>query len=276
MIGFRYLLIVLLVVAFGQRVLCAQTEEQDKQDSIPATAPPEILSSPEELNEAASEIIKLTNEFRQEEKLPPVTIHPKLAETADYFVNYMATEYKYGHKADGKTPSERAKKYGYDYCLLTENIAYQYSSFGFSPAEVAERFTTAWKESPDHRKNMLDPDVTELGVAVGQSKKTGYYFAVQMFGRPTSLRIEFTIFNRTATTIHYESGERELTLPPGYSRTHFICRPYEIKLYSVDAKVPNNTTPPKQHLIAKFKPVRKASYAIVAKSGKFSLQTEKP
>lgn len=275
--GIRFISIALMLVVYGSQFVFAQTQEKEKQAApLPATAPAEILATPEALNDAASEIIKLTNEFRQEQKLPPVTIHSKLAATAEYFVNYMATEYKYGHKADGKTPSERAKSHGYDYCILTENIAYQYSSVGFSPAEVAEKFTTAWKNSPDHRKNMIDPDVTEMGVAVGQSKKTGYYFAVQMFGRPSSLRIEFTLLNRTSTTIHYISGDRELTLPPSYSRTHYICRPYEIKLFTVDAKAPNDLNPPAQHLISKFKPTTKASYAIIVKSGKYSLEVEKP
>ncbi len=34
------------------------------------------------------------------------------------------------------------------------------------------------------RKNMLAPEVTETGVAVARSGKTGRYYAVQMFGRP--------------------------------------------------------------------------------------------
>ena len=41
-----------------------------------------------------------------------------------------------------------------------------------------------------------DPDVTETGVAVARSEKTGYYYGVQMFGRPKSAAVVFKVENR--------------------------------------------------------------------------------
>jgi len=38
---------------------------------------------------------------------------------------------------------------------------------------------------------MLDPDVTEIGVAIAQSEESQYFYAVQVFGRPKSLSIAF-------------------------------------------------------------------------------------
>jgi hypothetical protein len=140
----------------------------------------------------------------------------------------MARTDEYSHTADGSRPAERAKKHGYYYCLVSENIANAFDSRGFTAEKLAGRFVTGWKESPGHRKNMLDPDVTEIGVWVARSEGSGYYYAVQMFGRPKSQAIEFKIDNRSGETIEYTIGEESFTLPPRYVRTHTRCRPPEL------------------------------------------------
>ena len=119
-------------------------------------------------------IIETTNDFRCNKGVERVRVSPQLAETAQNFTDYMAENDSYGHTADGNRPAERATKHGYDYCLVSENIAYQFSSVGFAAAELAERVTFGWKESPGHRKKMLDPDVIETA----RSGATGYWYAV--------------------------------------------------------------------------------------------------
>jgi uncharacterized protein YkwD len=123
------------------------------------------------------------------------TSDPELNKAAEYFAQYMATHDKYGHTADDNRPADRAKKFGYRYCIVLENIAYQFSSIGYTTQELGEKFFAGWKTSPGHRKNMLDPAVAQTGVAVAQSQDSGYYYAVQMFGRPKSKSIEFSLFN---------------------------------------------------------------------------------
>src|SRR5205085_9863408 len=125
-------------------------------------------------------------------------------------------------------PADRAKEHGYDYCIVLENIAYQYDSTGFTTEKLGGGFFTGWKESPGHRRNMLDPDVTETGVAIARSADTGYYYAVQLFGRPKSLRIEFRIANSTGAVVRYKVGDREYDLPPGVVMTHEVCRPTDV------------------------------------------------
>lgn len=100
----------------------------------------------------------------------------------------MAKTDKYGHTADGRQSSERARSHGYDYAVLAENIAYQYSSAGFTPVELARRFTKGWGESPSHRKNILTAEITEIGVAVARSAASGRYYAVELLGRPKIAR----------------------------------------------------------------------------------------
>jgi hypothetical protein len=154
-------------------------------------------------------------------------------ETARDFARFMVENDKYGHTADGRRPSERASQHGYRYCIIAENIAYQYSSQGFGGKQLARRFVRGWENSPEHRKNMLDRDVTETGVGVARSASSGAYYAVQMFGRPSSKQIEFQVSNHGAETASYtvkgHKGERTFSLPPRVTRTHQRCRPAKLE-----------------------------------------------
>ena len=138
-------------------------------------------------DQVARLVVGLTNELRGQEGREHVEINARLTEAARYFAGYMAKTGKFSHEADGSTPDARAKQYGYDRCIVSENIAYQYSSRGYATRELAQGFIDGWKKSPGHRRNMLDPDVTQTGVAVARGAKAGHYYAVQMFGRPRAL-----------------------------------------------------------------------------------------
>ena len=141
----------------------------------------------------------------------------------------MARTGQYGHSADGTEPAARAKRFGYEYCIVAENIAQLFSSHGFATAELVERLFKGWQNSPEHRKNMLNPDVTETAVAVAQSGKTDYYYAVQLFGRPASQSIEFKVANRAGVAIAYELDGRMFKLPPRTTSTHQVCKPVTLE-----------------------------------------------
>ncbi len=223
----------LVVLVLGGCLLPAaatgQAVERDAAESkaISATKPTEGATSPE-LATTVQGIISRTNSFRQAEGLREVEPSPQLMEAAQEFAQFMASTGQYGHTADGRRPADRAKQHGYDYCIISENIAYQHRTSGFSGEELAREFFEGWKESPDHRKNMLDSVVTETGVAVAQSEKTGYYYAVQMFGRPKTEVIEFQITNHTDSLITYAIEGQTFPLPSRSTRTHQQCRPGEI------------------------------------------------
>lgn len=219
------LVLALFLLPAGAR---AQIVEEGETESIKSTAKPAQPERPPDLPEVAKLIVRNTNEFRQKEGLREVKRNPKLDETAQYFANYMARTDKYGHHADGSRPAERAAKHDYNYCIVSENIAYQYDSAGFATEELARQFFREWKHSPGHRKNMLDPDVAETGIAVAWSDQTGYYYAVQMFGRPKSKMIEFHVTNNSDAVIQYEIAGRTSPLPPRVTRTHSRCRPAEL------------------------------------------------
>jgi hypothetical protein len=136
----------------------------------------------------------------------------------------MARTNRFGHEADGKTPAQRAQEHGYAYCIVLENIATLYSSWGFGTQELAERVVRGWKQSPGHRENMLDAGVTDIGVAIAQSEKSRTYYAVQLFGRPHSKRVEFSIANASPVAVPYELNGRAYSLPSRATRMHQECR----------------------------------------------------
>ena len=140
----------------------------------------------------------------------------------------MARTDQYSHSADGSEPPERAKKFGYDYCIVAENIAYLFNSEGFGTAELAHRLFDGWQNSPEHRRNMLQPNVTDTAVAIVQSAKTGRFYAVQLFGRPKSASIEFKVANRAGVEVEYILDGKSFALPPRVTRTHQGCTPFDL------------------------------------------------
>jgi len=188
-------------------------------------------------------VVDETNAFRRAQGLKPVAANPLLADTAREFARYMADTDRYGHKADGREPSQRAGAHGYGYCMVSENIAWQYSSKGFNGRELAQDFVEGWKKSPGHRRNMLEPDAVETGVAIAQSPRTHRYYAVQMFGRPQAMRIAFRIANRSTTPLRYELGGEAFQLPPRVTRTHEQCRSDVLTLHLPGEDAPTTIEP---------------------------------
>lgn len=207
-----------------------QTSESHTVEHLEASelGPFDPVKTPD-LEEVEKLIVEQTNQFRQEEGREKVAVDQTLKKTATEFAQYMARTDKYGHRADGRSPSERAKAQGYKFCMVSENIAYQFRTEGFNTKKLARKFVEGWKNSPGHRKNMLEPDVTETGVAVAQSESTGVFYAVQMFGRPQSKKIAFRLVNQTQTTLEYRIADEQFSLPPQYGRKHTLCRPSKLR-----------------------------------------------
>ncbi len=209
----------LLLVPAGARGQAAKHYESD-------TLHPPVKSSAKapDVLAAGSAIVEQTNAFRKQQGRAPVKLNAELARTARYFADFMARTDKYGHTADGKQPWDRAEEHGYEYCILLENIAWEFKSTGFTTAELAKSFVQGWEKSPGHRRNMLDADVVDTGVAVAHSTHSGRYYAVQMFGRPRSAAVVFKIANNTEKEIAYTVNGKKRTLPAGYAVTHTRCR----------------------------------------------------
>ncbi len=182
-----------------------------------------------DVDQVAQLVVSLTNAFRAQEGRGKGEVNDRLQETARSFAGHMAKTGRFSHSADDATPAARARAHGYDYCIIAENIAYQFSSADFATRELTQRFVEGWKNSPGHRRNMLDPDVTQTGVAVARGGRAGEYYAVQIFGRPASQSVKFTVANRSNAPIHYRLGGKSFPLAPRQIRTHTQCKSEELR-----------------------------------------------
>jgi uncharacterized protein YkwD len=196
-------------------------------------------------------LVQRTNELRAQSGWKPLATEPRLTVAAARFARYMAETDRYGHEVDGRQPTERAQAQGYDHCLTAENIAFASSTRGSSQRraapelthpprgdggasppprgsmqadELAQRLFDGWVHSPPHRRNLLDGDMTHVGMAVAQSARSGKHYAVQLFGRPRALVVRITLANRSRDTVQYELAGESYELRPDIVRTHERCR----------------------------------------------------
>ena len=212
----------LAVAALGVAAANAQSTAHDAGSMRAAHVAPGAKSP--ELDRIPHLLVRYTNELRKTQGARPTAVSEQLSRAAGYFVDYMARTDQMGHTVDGSTPSARAQQHGYHFCMVSENIAMQFHSAGFATEELAQRFVGGWENSPGHRKNMLDPDATETGIAVARSGRTGRYYAVQMFGRPRSAMYAFQIANQTTSHVRYQLAGKGFDLSPRSTRTHEQCR----------------------------------------------------
>ncbi len=182
-----------------------------------------------DLPQTETAIIEMTNAFRKEHKLGAVTPNAALTAAARAFAAYLAKTGTFAHEADGRAPHERAVAQGYRYCLVSENLAMNLDSRGFESRQLAREAVEGWKKSPGHRANMLQPGATEIGVGIARAEhRSPKFISVQVFGRPESLKVRFSIENSTGAPVSYTLGEETETLPPRATVTHTSCEPEDL------------------------------------------------
>ncbi|MGQ4275386.1 CAP domain-containing protein [Terrihabitans sp. B22-R8] len=108
--------------------------------------------------EATAEMV---SGFRRNNGLGPVTLDPALTRIAEEHSRAMARRGQVSHDAGDGPLDARARKQGYRYARIAENVAGGYHT-------LAEAFS-GWRESAGHRKNMLMPSATRIGIAVAQA-----------------------------------------------------------------------------------------------------------
>ncbi len=169
-------------------------------------------------------IVALTNAFRQESKLGAVAPNKELAAAARWFAEYLARTNTFAHEADGREPQQRASAHGYKYCMVAENLARNLDSRGYSAPRLAAEVVEGWKNSPPHRKNLVEVDATEIGVSVVRAPdRHPKFVSVQMFGRPETSKIAFSITNTAQAAVSYTLGKESHVLEPWTIVTHEYC-----------------------------------------------------
>ena len=136
-----------------------------------------------------AEIIRLTNVERRKVGAPPLRANPVITGVAERYAVLM-TKFTpeqmlgdngtAGHHLDGLDVGERLTNAGYGPgpgggFYSAENIAWN-----FPTADAVVQF---WVHHPGHRENLLDPNVTEIGVGVAFTPQ-GEIRYDQVFARP--------------------------------------------------------------------------------------------
>src|SRR5262245_60135216 len=103
--------------------------------------------------------------YRSNNGLPTVTLDPELMKLAEAQARAMATRDKLDHNVI-RDFGQRLSPCGYDARAGVENIGAGYHT-------LAEAFS-GWRDSPPHRKNMLMPGATHMGIAAVYSPRSKY------------------------------------------------------------------------------------------------------
>jgi len=160
--------------AFAQETI----ETTKKEINVP---PPLTHQSPTPIGTlTVSGVLARTNAERKAQSQGDLALNAKLTTAATAKLQDMFAKQYFAHVSpQGKEPSDWVDEAGYTYKLTGENLAL--GDFSSDADLVA-----AWMNSPGHRANILKPEYTEIGVAVGKGMFEGreMWLAVQVFGHP--------------------------------------------------------------------------------------------
>lgn len=149
----------------------------------PAPKPTQAPVSPTEAQQPAAsdnsalsayerEVVVLVNEIRAENGLNPLRINEELSRVARIKSQDMHDRNYFSHTSPTYgSPFDMMTAFGIRYRTAGENIAMGYRT----PQAVVE----GWMNSEGHRRNILNPSFTEIGVGYVES---GHYWTQQFIG----------------------------------------------------------------------------------------------
>lgn len=134
------------------------------------------------LSPLLSQVLTLTNQYRQQNGLQPLTYNAQLGTAAQTHTRNMALQDFFSHTGlDGSQSWDRVTATGYTWSRVTENIGAGY--------RTAQEVVQGWMNSSGHRANILDPNVNQIGLGYYYlSSDTGVenwnYYWTQVFAKP--------------------------------------------------------------------------------------------
>lgn len=139
----------------------------------PGSTPPADTGDPSGF---AAEVVRLTNEQRLANGCRALTANAVLGRVATAHSQDMADRGYFDHNTpDGLSPFDRMTAAGYRYSFAAENIA--------AGQTTPQAVMASWMASPGHRANILNCDLTEIGVGYVAGGSYHSYWT-QNFGTP--------------------------------------------------------------------------------------------
>jgi uncharacterized YkwD family protein len=119
------------------------------------------------------QVVDLTNQERKKNGLGALKTDGELSNVAEMKSEDMKDKDYFSHTSPTYgSPFEMMQNFGVDYSSAAENIAVGQES----PQSVVN----AWMNSPGHRKNILNGQLTHIGVGIAKDNSQGIYWT-QMF-----------------------------------------------------------------------------------------------
>lgn len=160
-----------------------------------AAVNPNILGISSEISQ--QDLIKLTNEQRKNNGLPPLVENPSLNKAAEEKAKNMFAENYWAHYSpSGKSPWDFISNSGYKYSYAGENLARNF----YTSRDVVD----AWMASKmGHKENILNNKYTEIGMAVMEGTLDGQktILVVQEFGTPVDYVAQKPVKNTPKTAV---------------------------------------------------------------------------
>ncbi|MFA6098645.1 MAG: CAP domain-containing protein [Patescibacteria group bacterium] len=150
----------------------------------------------------AKSIFQLINLERQKYNAGTLSENTLLEQAAVNKANDMAEKNYFTHQSPiGKMPWDFAVEAGYRYSILGENLAIDWPS----AAEVVQ----AWMDSPSHKKNILNSEFSDTGIAV--INYNGHFLVVQIFGKANEVQNDIVPITLPAVTLPAVPAEKTTT-----------------------------------------------------------------
>ncbi|HJV17777.1 MAG TPA: CAP domain-containing protein [Bacillales bacterium] len=125
------------------------------------------------ISKIAMQVIDLTNAERKKNGLQPLKADASLSKVAQTKTNDMESKHYFSHTSPTYgSPFDMMRDFGVTYRTAGENIA--------MGQPTAQQVVNAWMNSEGHRKNILSPNYTNIGVGFTQ---TGNYWSQMFIGK---------------------------------------------------------------------------------------------
>lgn len=122
------------------------------------------------------EVLNLVNQERAKVGAKPLTLNKELSNVATTKSQDMINKNYFDHTSPTYgSPFDMMKQFGISYRTAGENIAMGQRT----PAEVMN----SWMNSEGHRKNILNPNFTELGVGIAKASNGQLYWTQMFIGK---------------------------------------------------------------------------------------------
>ena len=175
-------------IGFVSKEDCKPIVVEDNKTNIPpqdssavpqgTTAPktPATKTNSSTLTASEQEMLKLLNDSRVQNKLSPLIVDMGLTNVARIKAQDMIDNNYFSHNSPKYgDPFDMMKSFGVKYLQAGENIA------GNQSVQNAQN---ALMNSPGHRKNILSPDFTHIGLGIQKGGPYGNMFSQMFISKP--------------------------------------------------------------------------------------------